>query len=61
MWPFRFVTIFRNRWWTLAFAAMVCWMAASTVGAPDDASNTANASEAELEAVKDAFAAIQAP
>jgi hypothetical protein len=27
MWPFSARRIMRNRWWTLAFAAFVCWQA----------------------------------
>jgi dipeptidase len=27
LWPFRLRTIFKSRWWTLAFAAMIVWQA----------------------------------
>jgi hypothetical protein len=28
-WPFRMRTIFKNRWWTLAWAALILWTAYS--------------------------------
>ena len=31
MWPFTSRRIFGNRWWALAFAAIVCWRAVEFV------------------------------
>ena len=58
MWPFRTKTIFRNRWWTLGWAAMICWSAASFVG--DSApGNEAGANEtASMQVAVDAFGNI---
>jgi hypothetical protein len=36
MWPFRFQTIFKNRWWSLGFVAFVCWQATQCVPAESD-------------------------
>jgi hypothetical protein len=31
-WPFRMRTIFKNRWWTLAWAALILWTAYDFAG-----------------------------
>ncbi|MBA3896286.1 MAG: hypothetical protein H0X36_03940 [Sphingomonadaceae bacterium] len=51
MWPFRMRTVFKNRWWTLAFAALVCWQAVDYVqGSDAGADNAASADEANMAA-----------
>jgi hypothetical protein len=49
MWPFRFQTIFKNRWWSLAFVAFVCWQATQCVPEEGDSATQA-AQEAEAKA-----------
>jgi hypothetical protein len=34
MWPFTSRRIFGNRWWALAFGAVVCWQVAELFGPP---------------------------
>lgn len=46
MWPFRMQTIFRNRWWTLAFVAFVCWQAAEWTPADNGGNNATDAAAA---------------
>lgn len=58
MWPFRLKTIFRNRWWTLAWAVTICWSAVSYVGDSQPGNGASPAETASLQAAVDAFGNI---
>jgi hypothetical protein len=57
MWIFSFRRIFKNRWWTLAWAALVCWQAVDYVGsrAPEKPDEQATKDAAALQAAADAM------
>jgi hypothetical protein len=70
MWPFSLKTALRNRWWTLAFAGVICWQAydfakpdvkddqiASAEGPIQDLQKPM--SDAEAKALEDALGAPQ--
>jgi hypothetical protein len=53
MWPFTSRRIFGNRWWAVAFAAVVCWQAAELLGDPAPANNMAAATDITGEPIDD--------
>ena len=46
MFPMRFSTIFKNRWWALIWAAGIIWFAYDFAGAAPQAETTNNAADA---------------
>ncbi len=47
MWPFSIKSVMRNRWWTLAFAAFVCWQAYDFIGPEKQPDQVAQAAPLE--------------